>query len=279
VWAGDHVVFHVPRFEIFTTLAAVAVRTRRVRFGPAVLLLCLRNPVHVAQATIALDHLSGGRFVLGVGVGGEHPKEFTVSGVPVEERGARTDESLALLRRLWTESSVTFRGRFHAIDDVGMKPLPVQEPHPPIWIGGRAAASLRRAAEHGTAWAPGFVTPEGFRERCERLDAICRERGRDPRSVGRALYLFVGVDADPERAHDAVAAFLSANYAMPFAPFARYVVAGTPEDCIAGVRRYLAAGPDHLIVRFASTAPLRSFELWTREVLPALRELTGGETA
>src|SRR5262249_61855632 len=88
LWAGDHVVFHVPRYEIFTTLAAVAARTRRISIGPGVLLLCLRNPVHVAQAIATLDHLSGGRFVLGVGVGGEHPKEFEASGVAVKERRA-----------------------------------------------------------------------------------------------------------------------------------------------------------------------------------------------
>src|ERR1041385_4995214 len=99
VWAGDHIVFHIPRFEIFTTLAAVAARTKRVKLGPGVLLLCLRNPVHVAQAVATLDHLSEGRFVLGVGVGGEHPQEFLASGVPESERGARTDEALEIVRR------------------------------------------------------------------------------------------------------------------------------------------------------------------------------------
>ncbi|MGE0684607.1 MAG: LLM class flavin-dependent oxidoreductase, partial [Candidatus Binatia bacterium] len=118
VWAGDHIIFHIPRFEIFTTLAAIAARTKRVQFGPAVLLLCLRHPVHVAQSIVSLDHMSGGRFVFGVGVGGEHPKEFMASGVSVNQRGPRTNEALEILRRLWTEPSVAFSGTYYHFDEI-----------------------------------------------------------------------------------------------------------------------------------------------------------------
>src|SRR5438552_2237292 len=120
LWAGDHVVFHIPRLEVFTTLAAIAMRARRLRFGPGVLLLCLRNPVQVAQAVATLDHLSGGRFVLGVGVGGEHPKEFEASGVRVQERGARTDEALDIVRKLLTEAEIDHQGRFWTLRGMSM---------------------------------------------------------------------------------------------------------------------------------------------------------------
>ncbi|MEW6300197.1 MAG: LLM class flavin-dependent oxidoreductase [Thermodesulfobacteriota bacterium] len=272
VWAGDHIIFHIPRLEIFTTLAAVAARTRRVQLGPAVLLLCLRNPVHVAQSVATLDHLSGGRLILGVGVGGEHPKEFLVSGVPVNQRGPRTDEALEVLRRVWTEPAVTFSGKYYRFEEITLLPAPLQQPHPPVWVGGRSEAALRRTARVGQAWAPAFVTPEKFQEGRERLAALCRESGRDPRTVQSTLYFFANVSSSREQAWAEAGAFLSKNYNMPAAPFARLAVYGTPAECVAHTRRYIDAGAEHLIMRFASFDPLQQLERWTKEVLPALRD-------
>jgi len=271
LWAGDHVVFHIPRFEVFTTLATVIARTKRVQVGPAVLLLALRNPVHVAQTVATLDYLSAGRFVLGVGVGGEHPKEFMASGVPLSERGARTNEAIEVLRRLWTEPSVAFQGRYYRFEEISVKPPPLQKPHPPLWIGGRSDAALRRVVAFGHAWVPGFVTPKAYRAGWEKIEALCRRSGRDSGEIVRALYVFVCVAADATAARDEAAAFLSRNYNMSFAPLERYTVMGTPEDCVTAVRRYLEVGPQHVILRFASFDPVRQLELWTKEVLPALR--------
>jgi probable F420-dependent oxidoreductase len=271
LWAGDHVVFHIPRFEIFTVLAAVATKTRRMMIGPGVLLLCLRNPVHVAQTVATLDHLSAGRFALGVGVGGEHVKEFEASGVPRNERGARTDEGLAIVRKLLTEREVDYAGRFWQLRGISIELRPRRLP--PVWVGGRVEATFRRVVTHGDAWFPGFVTPEAYREGLRRIDALCREAGRDPATITRGLYLFVSVDTDSARASRQAEDFLSRNYNMPFAPFARYVVAGRPQECIEAVRRYLQAGATHLTVRFASVEPLRQLELWSAEVLPALRQI------
>lgn len=273
LWSGDHIVFHIPRYEIFTLLAAVAARTERIRLGPGVLLLCLRNPVHVAQAVASLDHIAAGRFVFGVGVGGEHAKEFEASGVALRERGGRTDEALRILKRLWTEEQIDHEGRFWQLRGIGVRPHPRQRPHPPIWVGGRADAALRRTVESGDVWFPGWVTPERYRDGWSKIEALCAERGRSPDTIERALYLFVSVDADGARARAQAEAFLSRNYNMPFAPFAKYVVAGTPDECVTQVRRYLAAGPRHLTFRFATTEPMRQLELWSADVLPALHEL------
>jgi probable F420-dependent oxidoreductase len=270
LWAGDHIVFHIPRYEIFTTLAAVAARTRRVAIGPGVLLLCLRNPVHVAQAIATLDHLSGGRFLFGVGVGGEHAKEFAASGVLKSERGARTDEALDVVRRLLTEPEITHAGRFWNLQGISMTLKP-RRPIP-VWVGGRVEATFRRVVRRGDAWFPGFVTPDTFRAGSARIDELCREAGRDPQTIDRALYLFVNVDSDADRARRSVEQFLSRNYAMPAKPFAPYFVAGTPSQAITAVGSYLAAGARHLTVRFASGDPLGQLELWSRDVLPALRE-------
>jgi probable F420-dependent oxidoreductase len=271
VWAGDHIVFHIPRFEIFTTLAAVAARTKRVQFGPAVLLLCLRNPVHVAQSVVSLDHMSEGRFILGVGVGGEHPKEFMASGVPVNQRGSRTNEALEVLHRLWTESSVAFNGKYYRFDEITMRPEPFQKPHPPIWVGGRSEAALRRTAKYAQAWAPAFVTPEKYLEGKERLAALCREYGRDPKAVQPTMYFFANVADTKEQAWAEAGEFLSKNYNIPAKPFERLAVHGSPEDCIVHTRQYIDAGAEHIVIRFASFDPLQQLERWTKDVRPALQ--------
>ncbi len=271
LWAGDHVVFHAPRYEIFTTLATVVARTRRISIGPGVLLLCLRNPVHVAQAIATLDHLSGGRFVLGVGVGGEHPKEFEASGVALRERGARTDEALVLVKRLLSEPSIDHEGRFWKLRGVSMTLRPRRPPA--VWIGGRARAALGRTVTHGDAWFPGFVTPERYRQGLTTIEELCGRAGRDPSTIERGIFVFVSVGHDPRRARRDAEEFLSRNYAMPFAPFAPYVVTGVPAECVDGIRRYIDAGVNHLTVRFAAAQPLRQLEVWSEEVLPALREV------
>lgn len=271
VWAGDHIVFHIPRFEIFTTLAAVAARTKRVQFGPAVLLLCLRNPVHVAQSVVSLDHMSGGRFILGVGVGGEHPKEFMASGVPVKQRGPRTNEGLEVLRRLWTEPAVAFDGKYYRFDEISMRPGPFQKPHPPIWVGGRSEAALRRTAKYAQAWAPAFVTPEKYREGLVQLAGFCREYGRDPREVQPTMYFFANVADTKEQAWTEAGEFLSKNYNIPAKPFERLAVHGSPEECVAWTRQYLEAGAEHIVIRFASFDPLRQLERWTKDVMPSVR--------
>jgi len=272
VWAGDHIIFHIPRFEIFTTLAAVAARTKRVQFGPAVLLLCLRNPVHVAQSVVTLDHISGGRFIFGVGVGGEHPKEFMASGVPVNERGPRTNEALEALRRLWTEPAVAFSGKYYRFDEITVRPAPLQKPHPPVWVGGRSEGALKRTAKYGQVWAPAFVTPEKFQKGRERLATRCRAEGRDPQTVQSAVYFFANVANSRDQAWAEAGEFLSKNYNIPAKSFARLAVYGTPDECIAHTRRYLDAGAGHVIIRFASFDPLQQLERWTKDVMPSLRE-------
>jgi len=216
--------------------------------------------------------MSGGRFVFGVGVGGEHPKEFMASGVPVNQRGPRTNEALEVLRRLWIEPTVTFSGKYYRFEEISLLPAPLQKPHPAIWIGGRSEAALRRTAKYGQAWAPAFVTPEKYREGRERLAVLCREYGRDPQDVQPTIYFFANVANNRNQAWAEAGEFLSKNYNIPAAPFARLAVYGTPEECIAHTRRFLDAGAQHVIVRFASFNPLQQLERWTKEVLPALRQ-------
>src|SRR5215813_12842496 len=135
IWVGDHVSFYVPILESLTLLSFVAAVTDRVRLGTGVYLLPLRHPTTTAKVAATLDLLSGGRLVLGVGVGGEFPPEFRACGVPVAERGSRANEAIGLLRRLWTESGVTHEGRHFQIGPVSIDPKPVQAGGPPILVG------------------------------------------------------------------------------------------------------------------------------------------------
>src|SRR5262249_29140796 len=139
---------------------------------PCVYLLALRHPTVAAKLVASLDVLSGGRVVFGVGVGGEFPKEFEASGVPHRERGARGDEGIAVCRAVWGPSPAAVGGRFTPLDDVVLEPKPVQLGGPPIWIGGRSDAALRRAARVGDGWIAYLVTPQRFRASLEKIESF-----------------------------------------------------------------------------------------------------------
>lgn len=179
VWANDHVVWDRPHqervllcgskesfrlrpkpvnvYDSISTMAFVAGITERLAIGPMVLQLPLRNPVILAKQTATIDDLSGGRLVLNIGLG-TWEKEFASVGVPWKERSAIADESLQVLKILWSQTNATFSGRYFAFSDVELFPKPVQKPHPPIGIGGNSRAALRRACKYGEIWAPGIGT-------------------------------------------------------------------------------------------------------------------------
>ena len=133
VWTSEHVFFYFPTFDALTTLAAVAALTSRIRLGTAVLLLPLRPAALAAKEITSVDVISGGRLTLGIGVGGEYPKEFAAVGVPLGERGARANEAIRVMKLLFTEDNVSFQGRFTRLDGVTLMPKPVQPGGPPIW--------------------------------------------------------------------------------------------------------------------------------------------------
>ena len=143
LWAGDHISFPVPILDPLLQLAQAAVVSRRLTLGTSVLLLPLRHPTPVAKQVTTLDHLTEGRFILGVGVGGEFPKEYAACDVPHNERGARLAEGVTVLRKFFTGEPVSHHGRFYGpFEDVPMRPPPRQAGGPPIWFAGRKEAAL-----------------------------------------------------------------------------------------------------------------------------------------
>ena len=273
IWVRDHVLWHSPVLDPLVTLGALAARTRRVALGPGVLLLPLRPPAVVAKALATLDQLSAGRAVLGVGVGGEFPKEYEACGVPLGERGWRADEALGAIRALWTEEVAGFEGQFVRFSGATLEFRPVQRPHPPIWVGGRSQPALVRAGRLGDGWLAYFVTPEGFGRRLARARAHWEPRG-EGRPFGAGIVLYATVASTREEARSAARWYLEREYRQPFDELVdRYCALGPPAECAATIASFIEAGARHITV--IPAGPIDGYMAQMRriaaEVLPLVR--------
>jgi len=271
---GEHVMFHGPVGNTFVSLSVAAGATERIKLMSAIVLLPLYPAALVAKLGAALDVASGGRYLCGVGIGGEYPREFEACGVPVEERGARADEALSLMRRLWTEERVTHHGRFNTLNDVTLSPAPTTKPHPPIWVAGRRDGAMRRAARHGDGWLPYMYTPEMLAESIEKIGAFGAEAGRDMSTFTPGLFIFTAVHRDGARAREMAAARLGRQYAQDFSTITgKYALAGTPEACRERLAQYIEAGAR--LVMLSSACPDEHLEenirLIAEEIVPAFR--------
>jgi alkanesulfonate monooxygenase len=294
LWVIDHLFRAAPSYRVtwlepLTVLTAVAARTRRVTLGTAILVLPLRDPVILAKQVASLDVLTGGRVVLGVGTGWNE-QEFAACGIPYAERGRRAEEMVELLKRLWTEERVTFEGRHYRVRDIRIEPRPVQQPHPPIWIGGgvwapqhaahltdipgyRPDAVLRRVGRLGDGHFPSYrAIVQGdmtyVRRAFERVQAYAREAGRDPHALTLATqeYLYIADRDDLDRARAAVARFTP----LSFEEARRLYLLGTPDEVVSLIRARLDAGVQHLALCPIVPDPAQ-LEMLAREVLPRLR--------
>ena len=180
-WRGsytDKSMFHEP-FVLFGYMAAA---TWLVELVTGVIILPQRQTVLVAKQAAEVDVLSGGRLRLGVGVGW-NPVEYEALGEDFRTRGRREEEQIELLRRLWTEPVVTFKGKYHTVTEAGLNPMPVQRPIP-VWIGGHSDAALERAGRQGEGWFPQMPPGDKAREAIEKLHNAARAAGRDPSTIG-----------------------------------------------------------------------------------------------
>ncbi len=187
VWVNHHVINigyvrdrldRAPYHDALVTLTWIAARTSRVRLGTSVLVMPYLHPMVLAKELATLDHLCGGRLVVGLGVG-SLPEENDVLGVDYAGRGAYSDEFIEVLLRLWTEDEATFDGEHFSFTDVVTSPKPLQSPHPPIVIGGNRPPALRRVARLGDGWHPLGVSPNGVAERLVTIRAEAEAVGRD----------------------------------------------------------------------------------------------------
>ncbi len=240
VWVPDRLVY--PSAEVFVTLGALAAATSRVRIGSAVVLGVLRPAVLVAKMASSLSDLSGGRFVLGLGVG-SRPNDFHAVGVPLEERGKRMRALVNLLRQRHSEV--------------------------PLWFGGRAHAVLKRTARYGDGYigsTSGGV--DGFRERWHAIQTYAREANRDPAAITPAALIHFSMDADADRARAAMHAYLTHSYGPERAADLGNMT-GTADDLVRGAEAYFAAGVDLLIVS-SITSRVEHLEAFGENVLSRL---------
>ena len=180
-WTGPYT-HRDPFMEPFVLFTYMAAMTTRLGFIPGILILPQRETALVAKQAATLDVLCSGRLRLGVGTGWNEV-EYVALSQEFSTRGRRQEEQLEVLRLLWTQELVTYKGRWHDIPDAGINPLPVQRPIP-LWFGGHANVVLRRAARLGDGWLPGFRTAEAAREHLDRLDGYLAEAGRDRTAFG-----------------------------------------------------------------------------------------------
>ena len=197
LWLGEHVVLfdvHEKNYpyaesgdfvikgeagmaEPFTTLSFLAGMTSRIRLGTGVCLVPQRNPLYTAKEVANLDWLSGGRFDFGIGVGWQR-EEFDALGVPFERRGRRTDEYVELMRRLWCDAESSFRGEFWSLEPCRAFPKPVQDPHPPVHVGGESDVALRRVVRLEAHWFPFNIDPDTLVARRSDLARLLEATGR-----------------------------------------------------------------------------------------------------
>jgi probable F420-dependent oxidoreductase len=274
---GEHVLFHGPTTNAFVSLAAAAAVTERLRLLSAVTLVPLYPAALLAKMATTLDRVCAGRFDLGVGVGGEFPPEYAACGIPLEERGARTDEFLQLFRALVGDGEVSFRGRFASSEGRRLEPDPIQPGGPPIWIGGRSPAARRRAGRYGHHWLPYMVSPDQLEAGLREARAAAESLGRLPGELSGALFAWSAVGTDPSRARRTALETLRAVYRQDFdAKLDRYVPAGNPAQVTERLAEYVGAGASTVVVSPACgeeelPAMTASF---AEEVLPELRRMT-----
>ena len=271
LWVSDHVVTpsHLmssigPTFhDAFVVLSYAAAFTKRVKLGSSVIVVPYRNPLVTAKMLATLDVLSGGRVIFGVGAGGA-PDEFQALGVPSHLRGRLTDEYLRLMLALWTQDPTSFRGRFFSFDDVRFEPKPVQKPYPPIWVGGRSDAALRRAVAVGEAWHPTAIRPPALQERMDQLRHLAQEAGRS--DGGPAVTVHQSIRLSDERSPTAGTGPNDEE---------RRIGRGTPKQIRGDMAYYREIGVPVVVCNFASANTeelLRAMDTFANQVMPHFSE-------
>ncbi len=272
VWVGDSLTAK-PRLEPLTTLSAVAQHTERVRLGTAVLLPALRHPVHLAHQAATLDFISGGRLILGAGVGGAfndaQRNEWRDAGVDATTRATRFEEVVHVVRELTTGEPISFEGDHFRLDDVSIAPRSPQPGGTPFliaahWRAGRDR-QFRRAARLGAGVISISDYPDEYGRVIERVGHHATELGRG--DLERTFYLTVNIGADAVKMSDEADRFLNLYYGMNFWGD-RWGPYGPAELVSERIRRYEAAGAETMIVRFASFDQERQLSAFLEEVAP-----------
>lgn len=268
VWVVEQLLGTIPSLEPVELLAYVSALTERIRLGTAVLLTALRSPVHLAKSLATLDHLSGGRLLVGVGLGAS-PRVYPACGLTARRRAARFAEGLRVVQALWTEPEVTFTGEFFRLERARMEPKPLQRPHPPLWFGAHHPDALRRAVALGSAFmGAGSASTATFAREVELLRRFLEEAGRDPATFDVGKRVYIALDRDRDRAGQRLAEWFAAFYGRPELA-AEVAVYGDVDRCLEGLRAVVAAGA-RLVMLHPVFDELDHLEAFATEIGPRL---------
>lgn len=295
VWVGDSL-FSKPRYEPIALLAAISQRTSRVKLGTACMVSSTRNPLYLALEWATLDQLSGGRTILGTGMGNPEEgvrREFAALGLDYKRRGSIFEEGLAVLRELWTKGSVTFHGRYFDYDDISfhsgteMGPLmPLQQP-PPIWVVSnprlkgdappdvmrrRLEAATRRILRYGDGWMTCCRAqhPEELVDQLDWLRSAADEQGVEFDRLVISYQVTMNIGDSEEEARTAFGDYISKYYPelSQAMDLSNWGPVGTPEQIAEWIRTFAEAGVDHFICRFGAIDQFGQVERFAKEVLP-----------
>jgi probable F420-dependent oxidoreductase len=255
-WVGDHLACPAPGLDAPSCLAAAAAVTENIRLGLSVMLLGLRAPAWAAKILATIDHLSAGRLLLGVGVGGEFPAEFEAAGVPVRQRGARLDDALHVIADLLTGRPVSYEGRTMTVTAPSLQPAMAAPP--PIYVGGRGEPALRRAARHGDMWLPMWFTPERVAERAQLLAELAEREGRP--TPGIALLIGVHIDDDRARARAEAELHIRGQYRMGLEKIEHWTLLDSVDGAVEQLDAYSRAGVEEFLFMTLGREPLTQYE-------------------
>ena len=245
MWQTDRLISREPILECMTALAAMAGRTRRLKFGMNVVSLALRDPVLVAKQCATIDVLSEGRLLPAFGIGSPMAPEWKALGLDTRSRGAKTDEGLEIIARLWREEKVDFQGTHYKLSGASISPKPVQ-PDLPMWIGGGSEAAIKRTARYGTGWQAGPETPEEAGVIVRAIKAAAAEAGRriddDHFGAGFPFYFGAATDAAPNR-------MIEAYKRRTGRDAARLIACGDADAIVARIAEYVDAGVSKFVMR------------------------------
>lgn len=288
LWLPDHlrptypVDPNTPMLESWMLLAALAGETSRVRIGCLVTGNTYRHPAVLAKMATTVDYLSGGRLILGLGAAWDE-REHQAYGIPfytAKERAERLQEAAALIRMLWTETSASFTGKYYQLHNAPFAPKPLQQPYPPILIGGAGRKLiLPTVAHYANIWNVGFRTPEAVAELNKILDDYCHKLGRDPKDIERSLYMPLVLTNSSMRSW--IGSWMVTAYKWYGALSTRTwprsefnpVILGTPAQVTEQIRQYRDAGITTFIFGVAPELgdPHATLCLFAMEVMPAFR--------
>ncbi|HVO95204.1 MAG TPA: LLM class flavin-dependent oxidoreductase [Terriglobales bacterium] len=270
LWLQERILSDFSVLEPVTLLSYVAAITTRVKLGTSVILLPLRNPIQLAKAYATLDVMSGGRAVLGVGLGGGHLRsEESVFGYAREGRVTRFSEAVQIIKLLWTEPKASFTGRYWNFTGVSMEPKPLQKPCLPIIFGGHHENALKRAVKYADGWmGAGSSSSESFLRESARLRGFLEDAKRDPATFHFAKRVYLAVDSDKARGEKRIREWFQKRYKnADLGP--KVAIWGSSAECTEKIQSLVKGGAQQIVLN-PMFDEVEHLEICAKQIMPQL---------